>query len=892
VWAASAPTPASAPVVVPVTVIDGTPANVSSTDPLRPSYDGAYFQPNRKSVEVPALGPGKQAVSEIPALSHTALPDQLPEALDGPLEAPPRSRARTYIEAILCEPPESDFPPITSAAATADTWRRVLRDDPRWLKETLLRLGRGIRARRRLTTMLPREVVGDVLALWLSPGQVEAAWATHNVDTASLTGEMDNTDAPREALSPAWLLTTLTYILVDGGASQFNESAFRASLANQTARGRDDAVYSDGTYANPTFGPPSNTSDPDTGGAARPRTCTTAQSATDLTASTMPDCATGATDSANETTCSEIHPPEPPVPTAPPFHDNSQPMDGAATRRDTIASPGVSAPANTVAAKSRAMPANVAHPTVPAPVPADLTAAPANLTSSISITQALPGLTSAPAAAFTETPANLTPAPTSLTPVPTALAQALTDRPAVLTRHPNPTAGAILPGATLAASGALLAPPEIDLLRHLRGAPTPNLPSDALRRTLRALLEQRSAAGRGELHSALEYPGAGRRLAGLLAGDDLADLLQWLRPTEGAMVLAIAARVIGSTLDAVQQTRPRQDAARGPLSVASGLTDRRNNTHNDRDTPTDTDAVARTVNELLLIDLFEEGRTLEPVSFAQRLTAALGDTLAPRAKPAPLTGSGTANPMGATNPEATTNVAGTTNVGGTTKPEATTNSGGITKSGGITNTKRTTNLAHPHPTHLRRTSARPNTNSPRVQSASAAEDAALTQRIYIGNAGVVIVGPYLPRLFSILQLTDKDSFTSLSSAHRAVHLIQYIVTGATSTPEPVLVLNKILCGLPITAPIPLDIDLRAREQAAIEDMLAAIIAHWKAIGRTSVAGLRESFLQRDGRLSATEDTWQLRVESKCFDMLLDRLPWAYTMLKYPWMKRVLHVDWR
>src|SRR6185312_957624 len=77
VWAASAPTPASAPVVVPVTVIDGTPANVSSTDPLRPSYDGAYFPPNRKSVEVPALGPGKQAVSEIPAVSHTALPDQL-----------------------------------------------------------------------------------------------------------------------------------------------------------------------------------------------------------------------------------------------------------------------------------------------------------------------------------------------------------------------------------------------------------------------------------------------------------------------------------------------------------------------------------------------------------------------------------------------------------------------------------------------------------------------------------------------------------------------------------------------------------------------------------------------------------------------------------------------
>ena len=144
----------------------------------------------------------------------------------------------------------------------------------------------------------------------------------------------------------------------------------------------------------------------------------------------------------------------------------------------------------------------------------------------------------------------------------------------------------------------------------------------------------------------------------------------------------------------------------------------------------------------------------------------------------------------------------------------------------------------------------------------------------------------------MLGLTSKGAFTTLSSAHRAVHLIQYVVTRSTVTPEPLLVLNKILCGLPVSAPIPLEIDLRAPEQAAIEDMLTAIIAHWKAIGSTSIAGLRESFLQREGRLVFCDDAWRLRVESRCFDMLLDRLPWGYATVKYPWMKRVLHVDWR
>ena len=52
---------------------------------------------------------------------------------------------------------------------TLDIWRGVLRDDTPWLKATLLRLGRGVRVRRRLAAALPMEIVADVLALWLSP---------------------------------------------------------------------------------------------------------------------------------------------------------------------------------------------------------------------------------------------------------------------------------------------------------------------------------------------------------------------------------------------------------------------------------------------------------------------------------------------------------------------------------------------------------------------------------------------------------------------------------------------------------------------------------------------------------------------------------------------------
>jgi hypothetical protein len=78
----------------------------------------------------------------------------------------------------------------------------------------------------------------------------------------------------------------------------------------------------------------------------------------------------------------------------------------------------------------------------------------------------------------------------------------------------------------------------------------------------------------------------------------------------------------------------------------------------------------------------------------------------------------------------------------------------------------------------------------------------------------------------------------------------------------------------------------------VEGLLSSLIAQWSILGRTSIAGLRESFLQREGALEETDESWRLRVEPRSFDMLLDRIPWGFNPLKLPWMAKVLHVEWR
>lgn len=166
------------------------------------------------------------------------------------------------------------------------------------------------------------------------------------------------------------------------------------------------------------------------------------------------------------------------------------------------------------------------------------------------------------------------------------------------------------------------------------------------------------------------------------------------------------------------------------------------------------------------------------------------------------------------------------------------------------------------------------------------------EALQIANAGMVIAAPYLPRLFGMLGLLDGNAFVDEAAAARAIHVLQFLVDGKVEPPEHLLILNKLLCGVPLDRPVPRDIALTDAERKAVEGLILGMIGNWTAIGHTSVAGMRESFLQREGRITLERDAWKLLVEPRAFDMLLDRLPWSIATLRLPWMDRVLHVDWR
>ena len=76
-------------------------------------------------------------------------------------------------------------------------------------------------------------------------------------------------------------------------------------------------------------------------------------------------------------------------------------------------------------------------------------------------------------------------------------------------------------------------------------------------------------------------------------------------------------------------------------------------------------------------------------------------------------------------------------------------------------------------------------------------------------------------------------------------------------------LPKILCNLPLDAPVESDIELTHSETEEAEALLSAVIQHWDALRNTGIDGLRGTFLLRFGKLSLRDDgDWLLQVEAK------------------------------
>lgn len=171
------------------------------------------------------------------------------------------------------------------------------------------------------------------------------------------------------------------------------------------------------------------------------------------------------------------------------------------------------------------------------------------------------------------------------------------------------------------------------------------------------------------------------------------------------------------------------------------------------------------------------------------------------------------------------------------------------------------------------------------------EELVSNDECFVTNAGICLTVPYLPAFFRALALTAENMFIDTHAQQKAIHLLHYLATGEDNVSEEKLVLMKVLCGWPLQMPLLDEIILTDDEKNEAIDLLESMIAHWDALKRTSPDGLRQGFLQRSGKLSVKEEHFLLQVAHQSMDILLDYIPWQFRLIKLPWMKMHILVDW-
>lgn len=163
--------------------------------------------------------------------------------------------------------------------------------------------------------------------------------------------------------------------------------------------------------------------------------------------------------------------------------------------------------------------------------------------------------------------------------------------------------------------------------------------------------------------------------------------------------------------------------------------------------------------------------------------------------------------------------------------------------------------------------------------------------LVVDNSGLVLLWPFLPRFFAEIELLEEGVFVSAAAAQRGALLLHLVATGEHETPEPSLVINKLLCGVDLEEPVAGGFTPTEAELREIAELHESLLQGWSALGATSVGGLQTSFLRREGVLARQELGWNLKVARRGYDVLLDRLPWGIGLVMLPWMREPLVVEW-
>lgn len=169
------------------------------------------------------------------------------------------------------------------------------------------------------------------------------------------------------------------------------------------------------------------------------------------------------------------------------------------------------------------------------------------------------------------------------------------------------------------------------------------------------------------------------------------------------------------------------------------------------------------------------------------------------------------------------------------------------------------------------------------------DDLILNDDLYIQNAGLILIHPFLKTFFEHCDLFDSEN-NQLLNPELCAHLLHYIATGKTNAPEYDMVFEKFLCNIPLHQTISRHIKLSQNHKIQAKKVIESVQHNWSAMQKSSPALVQNEFFQRPGKLVIGHD-YTLTVERKTQDILLEKIGWGIGFVKLPWLEKFIFINW-
>ncbi|MGP3284209.1 contractile injection system tape measure protein [Serratia bockelmannii] len=156
------------------------------------------------------------------------------------------------------------------------------------------------------------------------------------------------------------------------------------------------------------------------------------------------------------------------------------------------------------------------------------------------------------------------------------------------------------------------------------------------------------------------------------------------------------------------------------------------------------------------------------------------------------------------------------------------------------------------------------------------------------NAGLVLLWPLLPRLFSTLGWLDEGCFVDEQARWQAVGCLDWLAWGDAESADWRSPCTRLLCDAAWETPF-VAFPPSALHQTELDQWLGQALAAVPILARCTPADVRIFFLQRMGTFN--EESRTLTIETEASDVLLRYLPWPLTQVVLPWLPSPIQVDW-